>query len=153
MNIQTEGKGGHSRSMDFDLNLAPIVDCMTVLITFMLISASFLSIGILDAGVAASGESASNQKLPPEIVQLEMQSQFKLELSLSGQVKETIHFDQKNGSWDFDALIQKLKEIKERWPQIDFLVLSAANDVEYLNVIKCMEAARKILPSVVMGGF
>ena len=43
---------------DFDLNLAPIIDCMTVLITFMLASASFLSIGILDAGVAAAGATA-----------------------------------------------------------------------------------------------
>ena len=39
-------------SLDFELNLAPIIDCFTVLIAFILISASFASINILDAGIA-----------------------------------------------------------------------------------------------------
>lgn len=154
MNISSEGKGGRrSRSMDFDLNLAPIVDCFTVLITFMLVSASFLSIGILDAGVGASGESAASQTPPVEIVQVEMQPQFTLEIKLSGQATETIHLGAQNGNWDFDGLTGKLKEVKSRWPQLDFLVLSATNDIEYIHIIKCMEMARKVLPAVVMGGF
>ena len=45
-----EGSGGQ----DFELNLASLIDCFTVLITFLLASASFLSVGILDAGVAAA---------------------------------------------------------------------------------------------------
>ena len=42
----SRSRGG---SLDFELNLAPIIDCLVVLITFMLASASFLSISIFDA--------------------------------------------------------------------------------------------------------
>jgi biopolymer transport protein ExbD len=45
---------GGGNSQDADINLAPIIDCFTVLIAFMLVSASFLSIGVLDAGIAAA---------------------------------------------------------------------------------------------------
>jgi biopolymer transport protein ExbD len=43
--------GGESgkKSREFDLNLAPIIDCLTVLITFLLASAAFLAIGQLTA--------------------------------------------------------------------------------------------------------
>ena len=41
----------HDTSQDFDVNITPIIDSFTVLITFMLASASFLSVGIFDAGI------------------------------------------------------------------------------------------------------
>jgi biopolymer transport protein ExbD len=46
------GRKSKGASQDFDLNLAPIIDCITVLIAFILISTSFISIGLLDAGIA-----------------------------------------------------------------------------------------------------
>ncbi len=151
MNIQSGG--GSSGSQEVDLNLAPIVDCFTVLITFMLVSASFLSIGVFDAGVGAAGQSAANQTPPKEVVQLEMQPQFGLELKLTGQTNQTIHLNSQNGAWDFDGLIRELNGVKGKWPELDYLVLSAANDIEYGELIKCMEKVRSVLPSVVLGGF
>ena len=45
--------GDDGVELDFDLNLAPIIDCFTVLITFLLISASYISINIIEASVAS----------------------------------------------------------------------------------------------------
>ena len=45
------GKRKHAGETDFELNLASIIDCFTVLITYLLVSASFISLGILDVSV------------------------------------------------------------------------------------------------------
>mgnify|MGYP003351965824 CR=1 FL=1 len=41
---------------DFELNLASIIDCLTVIIAFLLLSSSFVSYGTLDTAVAALDE-------------------------------------------------------------------------------------------------
>ena len=48
---------GNSSGQDVDLNITPIIDCFTVLITFLLASASFLSIGFFE--VYTPGKTAS----------------------------------------------------------------------------------------------
>ena len=40
---------GSSSDGEVELNITPIIDCFTVLITFLLASASFISIGFFDA--------------------------------------------------------------------------------------------------------
>jgi biopolymer transport protein ExbD len=154
MNVSSgEGGKGGSNSQDFDLNLAPIIDCFTVLITFMLVSASFLSIGILDAGAGAAGQTAANSTPPAVVVQLQLDTQFGMEIQLSGKSSDKIKVPPAQGEWDYSGLERELTQIKNKWPQVDSIILSAANDVEYLQIIKVMEKLRKWIPSVLLGGF
>src|SRR4051812_37771812 len=60
--VSSEGGGNNQ---DFDLNIAPIIDCFTVLIAYMLVSASFLTLGVFDVGVAVSGQAATPDEAPP----------------------------------------------------------------------------------------
>lgn len=152
MHIGNEGQG-KGVSQSFELNLAPVIDCMTVLITFMLASASFLSIGILEAGAGLPGEAAANQAPPDVNVQLELLDQNAMEIKLSGKSNETIRLPSKQGELDFEGLARELTAIKGKWPHTESMVLSAANDVEYRNVIQTMEKVHTILPGVLLGGF
>ncbi len=47
----------NQNSGDFELNLASMIDCFTVLIAFLLASSSFLSIGALDVATLAASQS------------------------------------------------------------------------------------------------
>ncbi|RYZ61531.1 MAG: hypothetical protein EOP09_19835, partial [Proteobacteria bacterium] len=60
---------GGAGSLEFDLNLAPIIDCFTVLITFLLVSASFLSVSIFDAGFTPV-EQMGDTTPPPITIQV-----------------------------------------------------------------------------------
>ena len=42
---------------EVELNLTPVLDCFTVLITFLLASAGFLSIGFFEAALPGAGPS------------------------------------------------------------------------------------------------
>ncbi len=141
-------------SQDFELNLASIIDCFTVLIVFMLASAAFVSIGILEAGVAAAGASALPGTPPPVQVMLELRKGGAFAVKVSG--KETRNLPiaaSPGGTRDYASLETQLTSIKSRWPAAEATTVTADPDVEYQDIVKSMESARKSFPVVLLGGF
>jgi len=62
---------------EVELNLTPVLDCFTVLITFLLASAGFLSIGFFEAALPGAGSTANTPVTelrvrvhPPGIIEL-----------------------------------------------------------------------------------
>src|SRR4051812_2839783 len=110
----TGGKGG---SQDFDLNLAPIIDCMTVLIAFMLASTAFLSIGILDAGVAAAGATQSSNTPPAIQVAVELGKDQAITVKVSGKVTSTTPIARAGSSYALEELARNLASLKQRFPE------------------------------------
>jgi biopolymer transport protein ExbD len=140
-------------NQDFELNLASIIDCLTVLITFLLASASFLSIGILDAGLAAGSAHSAGGTPPPVTVTVELKAAHKMEIKIGGKENRTISIGEQDGEWDYKALTRDLSTLKTRWNGLNALTLSAENGIEYREIVRTMEVARKILPAVMLGGF
>ncbi len=147
------GKGFVS-GQDFDLNLAPIIDCLTVLIAFVLISASYLSVGVLEAGVAASGATQQVDVTSPVSLSIDLRRDHSILVTLSGK-KHRSHVvpAAPGGRWNYDALTDHLAFVKSEWPMLKQAVLMAENDVDYREVVKSMEITRKAVPSVFLGGF
>jgi biopolymer transport protein ExbD len=138
-------------SQDFDLNLAPIIDCFTVLIAFMLASASFLAIGIFDAGAAAS--SAANSGQPPAIrIEAQLDMNKTIDLHVEGKVNLRKKIPPRDGTYDRAALIAEIGELRNRFPDTKGMVLRAEDDVEYAEIIAAMEGLKKKIPSVMLGG-
>lgn len=154
MNVSSEGgSGGKGGSQDFDLNLAPIIDCFTVLITFMLVSASFLATGIFDAAAEAPGQAAADTKPPAVHLEVTLLDQSTLEVKLSGKEKFTHKLPPKDQDWNLAALQSELQQIQKKWPEVQSMTLAASNEIQYLHLIKVMEASKKIIPGVLFGGF
>src|SRR3954465_141066 len=97
-----QGDGGQ----DFDLNLAPIIDCFTVLITYLLVSASFISLTALDVGVAAAGQADPNAVQPKTIpfnLSVQLAESRAIALKITGGPKSidvTVPVPATAGSWD-----------------------------------------------------
>lgn len=136
-----------STATDFELNLAPIIDCFTVLITFMLASASFLSISIFDAGFTPV--EAMGDPNPPQItINLNVKDKDRgYELVVKG--KENSNATYKTP----EEVGQALVALKGRFPAADSVTLSADDNVEYDKVVKAMEKIRPVFPALVLGGF
>jgi biopolymer transport protein ExbD len=140
-------------SQDFELNLASIIDCFTVLIAFMLASASFLSIGILDAGVAAAGAQASPGTPPPVNIAVEIGAGSKLTLKVTGKTSSTQAMPAAQGKADYEGLARSLASLHAKYPDVNALTLTAENSVEYSEVVKAMDEIRKTIPVILLGGF
>ncbi|HAR42302.1 MAG TPA: hypothetical protein DCS07_06675 [Bdellovibrionales bacterium] len=139
-------------SQDFDLNLAPIIDCFTVLIAFVMISTAFASIGILDAGIAAGGDKAISAAIPPVRISVEVLADHRFNLKISGKENREITIPARGDSWDHGVLKIRLDEIKNRFPSVNGAVITAVNSVKYDSVIRTMEQIRTTFPAVMLGG-
>lgn len=144
---------GDSSGLDFEINLAPIIDCLTVLITFTLISASFLSVTLLDAGVAAPQAQTENSVPPKVNLVVELQPNGEIEIRSTGQESKTLRLAPRDGVWDQAGFSAQLKAFKGRWPDINQVTVTAEKTVEYLNIVKMMESARQTFPAVLLGEF
>ena len=141
------GGSGKVQSQDFELNLASIIDCFTVLIAFMLASASFLSIGILDAGIAAGGVESTGQTPPSVTLTIEMKKDQSYELKISGKASGTYR------AGTPEQLSSQLAQLKSQYSDLSAATLIAEHDVEYKEVVRSMETIRRSMPAVMLGGF
>ncbi len=145
--------GQQSSELDFEINLAPIIDCLTVLITFTLISAAFLSISIFDAGVSASKSAGENLPPPPIEISVVIHQGGNLDIRVTGEQNRTTRVEAKDGTWNYEGLTTELKTLREKFPTVDGISLSADEDVEYETVAKTMDTVSETQHAVILGGF
>jgi biopolymer transport protein ExbD len=133
---------------DFELNLASIIDCLTVIIAFLLLSSSFVSYGTLDTAVAApQGQNASTAaEGQPQALTLSvtLRDAEHVDLDVSGARSEKRQIAR-------GALKSELESMKARYPGLNGIVLTAASRVEYRDVIRGMDDARQVFPAVALG--
>src|SRR4051794_19879171 len=141
-----------SKSEDFELNIASIIDCFTVLITYLLVSASFISLGVIDVSVATPGPVDTAQQEDPSVsLTIEVAQDKSLQVNLSGKEKKTVSIPSKNDSWDFEGLEATIRPIKDKWTDLKVAVIAAQPSVEYDQVVKVVSTARKVVPTVFLG--
>ncbi len=130
---------------DFEINLAPIIDCLVVLITFLLASLSYISIQLLDAGV---DQGRSNQ------IQQQTEKALSIHIQKDGSLK--VRFGQSPvQTWDGnkEKLLENIQKMKAEFPKINSVSVSAEDTVVYENVVKIVDHLRPVIPFVQLGGF
>lgn len=138
---------------DFELNIASIIDCFTVLITYLLISASFVAMGVFDVNVAdQTVETRRNNPGAPVDLTIQLQMDGALKLHVAGQENRTLAFPFIPGTGrDYASLQATLKTLKEKYPDVSSSVVSAQGPVEYHEVIRTIESVREFFPEVSVG--
>ena len=145
--------GKQNREQEVHLNIVPIIDCFTVLITFLIISSAYLSVGILDAGISASGEPEEASD-PPEIqLTVKLQENHGFHVQIRGKRSSAWEIGAQDSEWDHEALNARLSQIKEEFPSTKGMTLEADNSVEYQELIYTMNQVEEVIPQVILGGF
>jgi biopolymer transport protein ExbD len=150
--------GGSGAEGDVDLNIAPIVDCFTVLIAYLLVSMSFISLGIFEAGVAASGppppDTQEQPLTPPEVplsFAVTLNGLNQVELKLTGgkeNLNQVITIEPKVNQADTELLEVKVGELVKAHPDLKEANIAADPVVRYKAIIRIIEAVKKKLPKV-----
>jgi biopolymer transport protein ExbD len=133
------------RSYDAQINLVPFIDLLSVIITFMLISAVWLQLAKLDANLPTTGDGgAASASTAPE------EEKFQLQVLLTKS--KAIKVDRGNGlediastkgpdgdTFDWTKFDLILKEVRTAHPENKDMILSADPDLEYEYVITAMD--------------
>lgn len=148
---------GPSGDGDVELNLAPIIDCFTVLITYLLVTASFLSLAALDVGVSATGTAAPpatpDNTPPPMVMSLQAMANGDVKINVRGGVSGREYpyvIAAVSGQRDEGQLLAKLEEIKKKWPEIKEASVSAEPTVIYKDVVKVIKKVQEAMPKVLI---
>jgi len=143
---------GSDSGQDVELNITPIIDCFTVLITFLLASASFLSIGFFDA--YTPGAQGNVEDAPPDTeAVMRVGAHETAVLTIKGKVNATYSFNfaNKESSGQLDQELKKLHD--NTTIKITQVLLSAADEVEYGTIAEAMDHISKAQFPVVVGDF
>ncbi len=139
--------------VDFELNLAPIIDCFVVLITYMLVSASFLSLGILDIGAQGNGsaEVNANAQKDPLVVSLVLNAGRDVIVKQSGKSKSTSKIPSVDGDINFDQVNAQMAQLKKQHPNLEAVLVSAQDNVDYNELVRLIGTVKLVFPLVSLG--
>jgi biopolymer transport protein ExbD len=143
MMTRRQRKKGQHEDFDTDimhlLNLTPLMDIMTVLVVFLLITAVFLSITIQELTVpTAAGGAASNR--PSFSIEVIVRKAG-LEVANGSSVVAAI--PKKGDQYDLGMLSNILVRLKSQYPDKEDATVLMEPDIKYDYLIELMDAVRE----------
>ncbi len=119
------------------LNLTPMMDILTVLVVFLLITAVFMRITIMELSVPTNaGGSASNANFAIEVIIREAG----LEIANGSSVEAAI--PKKDGHYDMKMLSEMLLRLKAQYPEKEDATVLMEPDIKYDYLIEISDAVR-----------
>lgn len=137
---QVEDKNG--RSPNIELNLVPIIDLMSVLITFLLITAVWTQVSMIQLGSSIYGrKTEQNQEIPPPPPQADIPLRVDVKENGFRVVigSEKIMIAKNAEGYDYPGLMTRLKAIKEKYPDKTDGVITVDEVLAYENLITGMD--------------
>ena len=137
------GNGG--RSANTELNLVPFIDLMSVLITFLLITAVWSQVSMIQIGSSIYGKKTQDDVAPPPPMadiplRLDVQeSGFRL---IIGADKISLPKSAASGGlngYDVTKLSSELKKIKAKYPAKQDATITVEDELAYENLILGMD--------------
>ena len=120
------------------LNLTPMMDVLTVLVVFLLITAVFTSITVMDLNVpTSSGDAASNK---PNIAIEVIVRNSGLEIANGSSVEAAI--PKVDGKYDLKKLSELLLRLKAQFPEKEDATVLMEPKVEYDYLVQVMDTVR-----------
>ena len=118
-----DGKGG--KSANVELNIVPVIDLMSVLIVFLLITAVWNQISMIQLGTSVYGKKTNDKEIePPKSLEIAL----RLDVQKNGYVvaigSTTVPIPKKEENYDKERLKEELAKIKERYPEKEDIFLT-----------------------------
>ena len=138
---QIEGGSGRGRAVSVELNLVPFIDLMSVLITFLLITAVWTQVSMIQIGGSLYAKKDDTQA-PPQLTP-NADVALKVDVKLEGYVltvgTQIISLPKISGLYDEAGLIAQLQRVKQLYPEKVDAIVSMSDDVPYENLINAMD--------------
>lgn len=137
----------NKKHLDFELNLVPFIDLLSVCICFLLITAVWLNVGTINVKQAVGGQSAEEtEKKPLLMVQVDPTGNVSLDLKESSKVPAKLRQFQlaaQAGKIDTESLAKVLAQLKEVEPDLRTALIQPKAQTVYEDIVGLMDQFRK----------
>ena len=140
MHVETKS-GSSQKGLNVDLNLVPFIDLMSMAISFLLITAVWTQVSMIQIGSSIYGKKTdSGEVVPPmkEVVNLRLNVVDNGYIITVGKVSSDI--PKRGGNYDDMALVEFLKNVKQKYPEKTDGIVGLLDDIKYDELIKGMDA-------------
>ncbi len=133
------------KELNFELNILPILDILSVLICFLLLTAVWVQVGTIDTKQAIGDNTATAGKNPPSIwvtvandgvVTLSLRDLPKAQ-SLESQIPRT------TTGVNWESLNTKLQTLRNQWPDLKTGIVQPSSQTPYKDVIRLMDQLKQ----------
>ena len=135
----SDGGGKGRKEATFDLNLVPFIDLMSVMITFLLITAVWTQVSMIKLGSSIYGKKNTDE----EIVKLPDSVTFRVDVKETGYRiligKRKINVDKVNGEYDKEEILKQFNNIKQAYPDKVDAVITVEEQLKYDFLIQGMD--------------
>ncbi|MGZ3772436.1 MAG: ExbD/TolR family protein [Pseudobdellovibrionaceae bacterium] len=129
------------RKKNIELNLVPFIDLMSVLITFLLITAVWTQVSMIQIGSSLYGKKTETQPNPTPPPNADVV--LKVDVKEMGYVltvgRQVISLPMVNQQFDDPGLVAQLQRVKQLYPEKVDAVVSVADAIPYEQLIKAMD--------------
>lgn len=141
-------ESGSSRSANTELNLVPFIDLMSVMITFLLITAVWSQVSMIQIGSSVYGKKTNDQTTePPPLADIPLRLDVKNEgFRVVIGDKKIIVPKKNDGTYDKEQLVVHFQEIKAKYMSKEDAMITVDDEVQYEYLILGMDA-------LLQGGF
>ena len=145
--VSDGGGKGNKRSVNTELNLVPFIDLMSVLITFLLITAVWTQISMIQIGSSIYGKQQDDK---PSVIPPHADIVLRLDVYNWGYRllygTQRLDFRKIDGDYDQEGVLKALQQVKRDYPQKIDAVITVEDELPYKALIFGMDV-------IIKGGF
>lgn len=131
---------GRGTGPNVDLNLVPFIDLMSVLITFLLISAIWVQVSLIQIGSSLYAKKTTDQEM--EILP-DMDIPFRIDVRSEGYriviASQSVTVPKLGELYDEETLLARLNQIKASYPDKTDAVITMEDQIAYNELIRGMD--------------
>ena len=124
-----------------ELNITAFMNLMVILVPFLLITAVFSRLAILELNLPGSSSEVTDPQ--DQTFQLEViVRKDKIEIGDRNQGLLGVYPNSAEEGYDYDALSEKLSQLKDRYPEKTDASILLEPDIEYNTLVQVMDRVR-----------
>lgn len=138
------------KHLDFEINLVPFIDLLSVCICFLLLTAVWVQVGSMEVKQAVGGQSASETQKQP-ILSITMNPSGDLKLQMRDAARLPASYQDKLIVASSDSLVELAKYVEVLKSQINLIGLELRSvtlqpyaDAQYEQIIEVMDQLRSV---------
>jgi biopolymer transport protein TolR len=137
----------HKPHLDFELNLVPFIDMLSVCICFLLLTAVWINVGTMNVKQAVGGQSVAETVKKPMIwVTMGRQGELALDLRESPKIPSNLrkwNLKSQQGQLNLVELEKVLIQLKTLDPSLSTALIQPKENTEYEKLIELMDQFKK----------
>lgn len=137
----------HKKHLDFEVNLIPFIDLLSVCICFLLLTAVWLNIGTINVKQAVGGQPvAETVKKPLVWVFLSEKGDITLDVRDSGKIPakfKKITVGGSEGKLNLDEVDKAITQLKTLEPDLNTALIQPKGQTAYEEIIGLMDQFKK----------